>query len=103
MAGMDDPVLERHYSGHRGDVTAVAFNPNMQQLASASLDGTVMLWNFKPSMRAFRLVGHTSAVEDVSFSPSGHLLASASRDCTVRLWVPSVKVPSLFCVSFCFE
>ena len=26
---------------------SVAFNPNMKQLASGSMDGTVMVWNFK--------------------------------------------------------
>lgn len=30
----------------------------MKQLATASLDMTVMVWNFKPNLRAFRFVGH---------------------------------------------
>ena len=30
----------------------------MTQLASSSLDHSVMIWNFKPQLRAFRFVGH---------------------------------------------
>jgi centriolar protein POC1 len=57
-AQLQDPVLERTFRGHKDAVTAVAFKPSMTQLASGSLDHTVMLWNFKASMRAFRFVGH---------------------------------------------
>ncbi|KAK7499536.1 hypothetical protein BaRGS_00009188 [Batillaria attramentaria] len=88
---LDDPSLERHFRGHRDTITSVDFSPVMTQLASGSMDSCLMVWNFKPKMRAYRFVGHKDAVLSVSFSPSGHLVASASRDKTVRLWIPSVK------------
>ena len=53
-----DPSLERTFRGHKDKVTAVSFSPTMEQLASGSLDATVMVWNFRPQMRAFRFVGH---------------------------------------------
>ena len=87
----EDPTLERHFKGHKDTVTCVHFNPNMKQAASSGMDSTVMVWNFKPQMRAYRFIGHKDAVMSLKFSPSGHLLASASRDRTVRLWIPSVK------------
>jgi centriolar protein POC1 len=49
-----DPTLERHFRGHRGTVTAVAFNPTVKQLASSSLDRSIMVWNLRPKIRAFR-------------------------------------------------
>ena len=54
----EDPTLERSFRGHKDAVTTVAFNANMKQLVSGSLDGCVMVWNFKPQLRAFRFVGH---------------------------------------------
>ncbi|KAK6175403.1 hypothetical protein SNE40_013874 [Patella caerulea] len=90
-AALEDPSLERHFNGHRDTVTGMDFSPNMTQLASGSMDSCLMVWNFKPKMRAYRFVGHKDAVLSTCFSPSGHLVASASRDKTVRLWIPSVK------------
>ncbi|KAI9138854.1 WD40-repeat-containing domain protein [Paraphysoderma sedebokerense] len=86
-----DPTLERSFRGHKDTVTCLAFKPSMTQLASGGLDHSVMVWNFKPGLRAYRFVGHKGPVTSIDFSPSGHLLASASRDKTVRLWTPNVK------------
>ncbi|KAJ0403482.1 hypothetical protein ATCC90586_003595 [Pythium insidiosum] len=94
-AAPPNPTLERTFRGHKSAVTSVSFHPNMHQLASASLDCSVMLWNFRPQLRAFRFFGHKGPVYDVTFSPAGDLLASASQDRTVRLWTPSVKGESV--------
>ena len=53
-----DPCLERTFRGHKNYITSVAFSPSLRQLASGSADKTIMLWNFKPQLRAFRFVGH---------------------------------------------
>jgi hypothetical protein len=76
----EDPALERHFKGHRDAVTSLDFSPNTKQLGlldlicavrnmrfflvmavlqvSGSLDSCLMVWNFKPQMRAYRFVGH---------------------------------------------
>ena len=86
-----DPALERSFRGHRDRVNAVAFNPNMKQLVTASDDAAVMVWHFRPTLRAFRFIGHKAAVLSVAVSPSGDLIASGSKDRTIRLWLPTVK------------
>ena len=86
---MADPSLERTFRGHRSYVSSTAFSPTLKQLASGSGDNCIMLWNFKPQLRAFRFIGHKGVVTDVQFSPDGDVLASASKDKTVRLWIPS--------------
>ncbi|HAJ63948.1 MAG TPA: hypothetical protein DCP31_35825 [Cyanobacteria bacterium UBA8543] len=32
--------------GHSGSVTSISFSPNGKTIASASSDGTIILWNF---------------------------------------------------------
>lgn len=87
-----DPSLQRTFAGHRGAVTALACSAASPQLASGGADHSVMVWNLKPSARAFRFVGHTAPVTSVAFSPDGALLASASKDGTMRIWRPTVCV-----------
>lgn len=53
-----DPTLERSFRGHKGAVTSVSFSPSLRQLASGAHDHIVMVWNFKPQLRAFRFMGH---------------------------------------------
>ncbi|XP_041853833.1 POC1 centriolar protein homolog B isoform X1 [Melanotaenia boesemani] len=88
---MEDPTLDRHFKGHKDVVTCADFNPNRKQLASGSVDKTLMIWNLAPKARAFRFVGHQDAITGVQFSPSGSLVATSSKDRTVRLWTPSMK------------
>jgi centriolar protein POC1 len=85
-------------------VTGVSFNPNMKQLVSSSLDSALMVWNFKPNLRAFRFLGHKvekyfyfsnfvkASALSVEFSPSGNLIASGAKDATIRLWLPTVYI-----------
>ena len=56
--GGADPVLERAFRGHTGAVNALVFNPNMRQLISGGEDGSLLVWHFKPSLRAYRFTGH---------------------------------------------
>ncbi len=53
-----DPSLERTFRGHRNYVSSLSFSPTLKQLASGSGDNCIMLWNFKPALRAFRFIGH---------------------------------------------
>lgn len=86
-----DPSLKRSFKGHKEAVCKVSFNPNLKQVVSGSADGTVMVWNFKQTMRPFRFVGHKGHVNDVKVNPAGNIIASCSDDATIRLWSNTVE------------
>ncbi len=77
-----DVVLQ---TGHSGPVTALAFSPAGDALASASDDGTVRLWNPATGRMRLRLDGG-SALRTLAFSPDGGALAAGGDDHTIRIW-----------------
>ncbi|PAX59416.1 WD40 domain-containing protein [Brunnivagina elsteri] len=70
---------------HKNEVLAVRFSPDGKTIASASADGTAILWNLQ-GKPLHTLQKHTSIVTDIAFSPDGKIIASASADGTVILW-----------------
>ncbi len=71
--------------GHGAPVTAVAFTPDGQSLVTASLDGTVKVWDLSKRrvLRTFR--GHEDGVTGAAVSHDGKVLASGGLDRTIRL------------------
>jgi WD40 repeat protein len=74
--------------GHDDVIFSIAFRPDGQQLASASFDHTVRLWDVPTRTPLRSYPHHSDFVYAVAFSPDGKLLASASKDRTVQLFEP---------------
>src|SRR5438552_744664 len=79
-----DPIVTLR--GHSAFIHCVVFSPDGTQVATASDDKTVKIWDSATGKDVHTLRGHTSLVLSVSFSPDGTRLASAGDDKTVRLW-----------------
>jgi WD40 repeat protein len=69
---------------HLGRVESVAFAPNGSHVASASNDGTVIVWDLSGGHVTLR--GHRGRVNDVGFSSGGTTVVSGGIDGTVRVW-----------------
>jgi WD40 repeat protein len=78
--------LQHKIKKHTDWVTALAFSPNGQILASADRNGGISLWDPDNGQELFTLAGHKSAVTTLSWRPDSKLLASSSEDGTVKLW-----------------
>lgn len=72
--------------GHTQAVRALAWSPQGDRLASASLDGTVRVWDITTRQAVQVLTGHTDWVFAVDWSPDGTRLVSGGADDSVRLW-----------------
>lgn len=71
--------------GHSNKVTAIAFSPIGNILASASWDGSVRLWDLLDG-QCRAILKHNADVFDVAFAPDGKTLASSTSNDDVRLW-----------------
>jgi eukaryotic-like serine/threonine-protein kinase len=72
-------------SGHTADITEVVWSPDNQRIASASLDGTVRIWDGNTYQLISTLSGDTS-IESVAWSHSGKHLAASSVGGDVYIW-----------------
>ncbi|MDF5732615.1 MAG: protein kinase [Rhizonema sp. PD38] len=85
---------------HEDDVNAIAFSPDSKYLATASLDNSARIWEWKLKEKESGTCEilrpqHRDNVVAVAYSPKGKYLATASLDSTVQLHVVATKYMTL--------
>jgi WD40 repeat protein/serine/threonine protein kinase len=70
---------------HENEVTAVRFSPDSAVLASASLDGTVKLWDVATG-DLITTLDHGAEVNFISFTPDGAGLLASGSSIDTALW-----------------
>lgn len=87
--GGPQPVRRGEGTAQRTSLTSAAWDRSGATLATASLDGTVQLWDISDPDR-LRAAGPIDArvgfVNDVAFRPDGQVLATGHQDGSTRLW-----------------
>jgi len=73
-------------AGHEGPVSALAFSPTGNQLASASWDKTVRIWNPFNRTRVVEPFQLTADALSVAFRPDGKELAASTLDGQLWFW-----------------
>jgi hypothetical protein len=72
------------FEGHSDVVFGLAFRPDDGQLASASFDQTVRLWNLVIGRSDGVFRGHSDFVYDVAYDRDGRSLLSVSKDRSIK-------------------
>jgi WD40 repeat protein len=83
VAGGPPRIMDGQFDG---SVTCVAFNPAGTQVAAASIDGTLRLWDATTCRPVFTPAHESQPLTGIAFSPDGRRLAGAAMDGLVRLW-----------------
>ena len=82
-----NPAQKPHEFEHEPDVTALAFNPDGNTLATGTFFGYIRLWDMQELTLQKELTNQDGApISSMAFSPDGVWLAVGRRDNNVQLW-----------------
>jgi polar amino acid transport system permease protein len=93
----DDPEEQQDWVGHQDDITALAFSPDGELLASGSADTTINFWDLATGEVRWPSIGHWAAVTSMVFDADGGTMLSGGRDNKIRIWrLPGGKSTGIF-------
>jgi polar amino acid transport system permease protein len=97
LEGYWEDEAQEDWVGHDERVTALAFSPDGQILASGSADTTVLFWDLETGEVKWDSAGHWATVTTMVFEEDGSALLSGGQDNKIRnLRVPGGKSAATF-------
>ncbi len=72
--------------GHTKEIFGIDFSPDGKEIATASEDKTIKIWDLNTKTNTSTISGHNKSVLSVKFSPDGKNIFSCSDDSLIRLW-----------------
>lgn len=89
-----NPNLIKILHDHQGEVRGMALSPDGALLATASHDGSVLLWSAETLQSVGDpIVDAGTFLNDVAFSPDGTVLAAAAERGKLTLWDVQTRAP----------
>ncbi len=79
-------TLKRKFTGHSGEIRAIAFGEERNWFASAGLDGQVIIWDINGG--EIRRLPRGRMIWAMAVSPDGKWLASSPDDGKIQIWDP---------------
>ena len=93
----EDPEAQEGWLGHDKDVSALAFSPDRQILASGSEDTTIIFWDLQTGEVEAESEGHWATVTTMVFAQDGSTLLTGGRDNKTRnLRLPGGKSTAIY-------
>ncbi|XP_045126628.1 WD repeat-containing protein 3-like isoform X2 [Portunus trituberculatus] len=74
------------FTGHKGGVSSLCWDPQGMRVASGSEDGELVVWDVVSERGMVRLRGHKGKVTRVRFMQTRNVLVSSCRDTFIKLW-----------------
>ena len=84
--GAGDQVRRMELTDDDAYVTAVAFSPDGERVATGDDENGVYVWSLTDGALLKTLRGHGGAIRSLTWSPDGTLLVSTSTDTTALVW-----------------
>ncbi|KAH7930174.1 WD40 repeat-like protein [Leucogyrophana mollusca] len=81
-------------TGHKGAVVSLALSPDGRRIASASIDGTVCIWDSATGRLAARPLNNGEMGRGMTYSPDGKYVASSGADGNTRIWDVEAAIAS---------